>query len=136
MAHKIERVSENTLIVGIDIAKRIHWAQFTDSRGVPLCKPLKVENSVLGFEKLTSQIAVLVISKGFEKVIVGFEPSGHYWRTLAWYYKTSDNIFLVGVNPYHVKQLKELDDNTQTKSDRKDALVLIPSQYSLIRFSA
>lgn len=124
MAHKIERVSENTLIVGIDIAKRIHWAQFTDSRGVPLCKPLKVENSVLGYEKLTSQIAALVITKGFEKVIVGFEPSGHYWRTLAWYYKTSDNIFLVGVNPYHVKQLKELDDNTQTKSDRKDALVI------------
>lgn len=31
---------------------------------------------------------------------------------------------MVLVNPYHVKQSKELDDNSQMKSDRKDALVV------------
>lgn len=31
---------------------------------------------------------------------------------------------LVGVNPYHTKQAKELDDNSQTKSDKKDALTI------------
>jgi transposase len=31
---------------------------------------------------------------------------------------------LVGVNPYHTKQAKELNDNSQTKSDPKDALVI------------
>ena len=30
----------------------------------------------------------------------------------------------MGVNPYHTKQAKELDDNSQTKSDPKDALVI------------
>ena len=44
MTDRIERITGKTLIVGIDIAKHIHWAQFTDSRGVPLRKPLKVEN--------------------------------------------------------------------------------------------
>lgn len=43
MTDRIERITGKTLIVGIDIAKHIHWAQFTDSRGVPLRKPLKVE---------------------------------------------------------------------------------------------
>lgn len=33
-------------------------------------------------------------------------------------------ITVVLVNPYHVKQSKELDDNTPTKSDRKDAWVI------------
>ena len=124
MADRIERISEKTLIVGIDIAKHTHWAQFTDNRGLPLRKPLKVENSFLGFENLTTEIVSLAVAKEFDNVFIGFEPSGHYWKTLAWYYKTSDSISLVGVNPYHVKQSKELDDNTQTKSDKKDALVI------------
>jgi transposase len=34
------------------------------------------------------------------------------------------NPVLVGVNPYHTKQAKELGDNSQTKSDPKDALVI------------
>lgn len=124
MADRIERISERTLIVGIDIAKHIHWAQFTDSRGLSLRKPLKIENSCFGFEKLTVEIATLAATKGLDNVFIGFEPSGHYWKTLAWYFKTSDTITLVGVNPYHVKQAKELDDNTQTKNDIKDALVI------------
>lgn len=56
MAHKIERITTDTLIVGIDIAKRTHWARFTDSRGSPLRKALKVENSFEGFEGLRNQI--------------------------------------------------------------------------------
>lgn len=55
--------------------------------------------------------------------MMAFEPSGHYWRTLAWHFEP-ENIYLQGVNPYHVKQIKELDDNTQTKSDKKGALVI------------
>lgn len=123
MTHKIERITTDTLIVGIDIAKRTHWAQFTDSRGVPLRKPLKVENSFEGFEGLSRQIKELQAKHGLVKVMIAFEPSGHYWRTLAWYFKPED-VHLQGVNPYHVKQIKELDDNTQTKSDKKDALVI------------
>ncbi|MDL2272982.1 IS110 family transposase [Oscillospiraceae bacterium OttesenSCG-928-G22] len=123
MAHRIERVTENTLIVGIDIAKRIHWAQITDSRGVPLCKPIKVENTADGFDFLSRKIGTIQSEQNLSKVMLGFEPSGHYWRTLAWYLKTED-ICLLGVNPYHVKQLKELEDNAQTKSDKKDALVI------------
>jgi len=51
------------------------------------------------------------------------EPTGHYWKGLAWFLK-ENVITVVMVNPYHVKKAKELDDNTQTKSDRKDAFVI------------
>jgi len=53
------------------------------------------------------------------------EPSGHYWRAFGWYLKLHESTpELVGVNPYHTKQAKELDDNSQTKSDPKDAQVI------------
>jgi transposase len=53
------------------------------------------------------------------------EPSGHYWRALGWYLKLHESQpVLLGVNPYHTKQAKELNDNSQTKSDPKDAQVI------------
>ena len=54
-----------------------------------------------------------------EKVIIGIEPTGHYWFTFA-QTVIAEGMMLVQVNPYHVKCSKELDDNTPSKSDRKD----------------
>lgn len=51
------------------------------------------------------------------------EPTGHYWKALANYLIMHD-ITVVMVNPYHTKRAKELDDNSQTKSDKKDALTI------------
>lgn len=53
------------------------------------------------------------------EVIVGFEPTGHYWFTLGDYLQGKG--YKLGiVNPFHVKCSRELDDNNQTKSDNKD----------------
>ena len=51
------------------------------------------------------------------------EPTGHYWFNLADYLRDYD-VKLVLVAPQHVKHSKEMDDNTQTKNDRKDPLVI------------
>jgi len=124
MSNKIERIDSETLLVGIDIAKHTHWAQMTDSRGITLSKPLRVENTAEGMNRLKREALSLMQKSGLTKIMIGFEPSGHYWRALAWFFHTADGFQLVGVNPYHVKQLKELDDNSQTKTDQKDALVI------------
>jgi len=122
---RIERISPKTIIVGIDVAKEVHYAQITDYRGSPLVKPVKVHNSIEGFESLVSKVEKLRIKHGCDNAIIGTEPSGHYWRALGWYLKTHETKpELVGVNPYHTKQAKELSDNSQTKSDPKDALVI------------
>src|SRR5690606_30448219 len=65
------------------------------------------------------------------EVLIGFEATGHYWMNLAFYLKISDLPFVL-VNPLHVKQSKEMDDNIQTKNDTKDARViakLLPNGY-------
>jgi transposase len=66
-------------------------------------------------------------------VIVGIEPTGHYWFDLGAYLEDG-GILLVMVNPYAVKQTKELDDNSQSKNDCKDpkviAKLVIDGRYS------
>ena len=125
LIEKITRITPTTIIVGIDAAKEIHWARITDYRGVDLTKPVKVHNSTDGFESLLAKIEKSRIKNSCDRVIIGMEPSGHYWRALGWYLKLHESKpMLVGVNPYHTKQAKELDDNSQTKSDPKDAQVV------------
>ncbi len=111
--------------MGIDVAKKEHWARITDNRGVDLMKPIKVHNSTEGFDKLMALVEKVRAANSCDKVIIGLEPSGHYWKPLGWYlFLHLSNPILVGVNPYHTKQVKELDDNSQTKSDKKDALTI------------
>jgi transposase len=122
MQDKILRITTTTLIVGVDVAKEDHWCRITDCRGVDLIKPFRIYNNINGFEILTRNIIKCRDKNKLSKVIVGMEPSGHYWKALGWHLKLNENIDeLVGVNPYHVKKSKELDDNSPTKSDKKDA---------------
>ncbi|MFD2973943.1 transposase, partial [Peribacillus deserti] len=56
-------------------------------------------------------------------IVFGIEPTGHYWFPLAEFLRKS-GIKLVLVNPHHVNKSKELEDNSQTKNDLKDAKVI------------
>jgi len=120
---KLAEAQEAAVIVGVDVAKRAHWARVIDPRGRELVKPLRFDNSRVGFLRLEQVLAEALGGVGLERVIVGLEPSGHYWKPLAWHLY-SRGIRVVLVNPYHVKCSKELDDNSQLKSDRKDALLV------------
>jgi len=122
---RITRITPTTIIVGIDVAKDLHWARITDYRGIDLMKPVKVHNNIDGYESLMAKIEKQCQKHGCDQVMVGMEPSGSYWRALGWYLELHESKpVLVGVNPYHTKQAKELDDNSQTKSDPKDALTI------------
>ena len=77
-----------------------------------------------GFERILSEIHQEIKGKSFEDAIVGMEPTGHYWKALANFLMKQEHIRVVLVNPYHTKKAKELDDNSQTKSDKKDALTI------------
>ena len=120
---KIQLITHKTLIVGIDIAKKVQWAQFTDYRGLEVSKHLKFNNDLTGFKSIIQKIEEIKKNKDFSAVIVGMEPTGHYWKPLGAFLENS-GIKVVLVNPAHTKKSKELDDNSQTKNDRKDALTI------------
>lgn len=121
--HKISQIIPSTLIIGIDIAKDKHVARAQDDRGIDLGKRLVFENRMHGFENLLKWAKQHLEKHDKNHVIFGVEPTGHYWLSLA-YYLTAKGYDFVVVNPMHVKKSKELDDNSPTKNDTKDAKVI------------
>ncbi len=120
---KLEAIDEKTIICGIDVAKKVHWAQFVDWRGIPVGKAVKFKNNKAGLEHIVAEAKRRCKETGKEKVITGMEPTGPYWKAMARWLE-SEGLEVVGVNTYHTKQAKELDDNSPTKNDKKDALVI------------
>lgn len=95
-----------------------------DCRGIEHNKALKFENNRNGFNTILTRIYEICKNEDFNKIIVGMEPTGHYWKAFANFLLKQAKITVVLVNPYHTKKAKELDDNSQTKSDKKDALTI------------
>ncbi|KUO78958.1 MAG: transposase [Desulfosporosinus sp. BRH_c37] len=124
---QLEEITAETLIVGVDVAKSVQWARFVDYRGMEVGKTVSFPNNRQGFESIVARIQEICNTKPgrypFEKVIIGMEPTGHYWKALANYLMKA-GYKVVGVNPYHTKKSKELDDNSPTKSDKKDAITI------------
>lgn len=124
LKQKMIAITTDTLVVGVDIAKNDQWARFVDFRGIEHDSALKFKNSKGGFKTILARIRKICKEENFAKVVVGMEPTGHYWKAFANWLEKQDGVKAVLVNPYATKQAKELDDNSQTKSDKKDALTI------------
>ena len=121
---KIEQVTPSTLVVGVDIGSRVQYARAFDWRGRELTrKAFKFMNSQDGFKQFYKWTCGYMAETELDNVIIGLEPTGHYWFPLAQFLE-STQMKLVLVNPLHVKQSKELDDGSQTKNDSKDPKVI------------
>jgi transposase len=127
ITQRLEEITATTLIVGVDIAKTIHWARFVDYRGLEVGKAVSFRSDRKGFESIVTRIDEIrknkVLRQPFDNVIIGMEPTGHYWKNFANYLMKAA-YRVVCVNPYHTKKAKELDDNSQTASDKKDAITI------------
>ena len=130
---KILSISEKTLVIGIDIGKEVQYARFFDFRGIELGKIQSFENTLEGFKTFQEWIKSIATRNDKDNIIVGLEPTGHYWFNLGNFLKNI-GIKIVLVNPFHVKRSKELDDNSQLKNDLKDpkviAKLVIEGRYS------
>ena len=124
---RIEEIRTGTLIVGVDVAKSVQWARFVDYRGTEIGKAISFKNDRQGFENIVSKIKEIcklkTLKYRIDNIVIGMEPTGHYWKTLA-NYLMENGYKVVCVNPYHTKKAKELDDNSQTKNDKKDAITI------------
>ena len=121
---KIEAITEKTLVIGIDVGSETHYARAFDHRGIEYSKkPFKFSNDEAGFASFKAWILEYKEAHDKDKVVPGMEPTGHYWFNLGKFLQDND-MKPVLVNPHHVKKSKELDDNSQTKNDRKDPKVI------------
>ena len=119
----LKQLSSETLIVGVDVSKLEHVAKAIDYRGIELTKAIKFESNIKGFRAFLSWIYTLQEAHNKSSVIVGLEPTGPYGHTLAQFLGNCD-IHTVLILGKQVNTAKELDDNTPSKNDYKDALII------------
>ena len=117
---KLTFISDDMLIIGCDIGSEMHYVRAIDSRGRELSQDaFPFSNSSEGFQSAKAWALELAAANDKHQIVLGLEPTGHYWFCLAAWMVCND-ISVVQVNPYAVKQTKELEDNSQRKDDRKD----------------
>ena len=117
---KLSFISDEMLIVGCDIGSETHYIRVIDTRGRELSsEAFSFSNNEAGFEMAKTWVLHLAAISDKKQIVLGLEPTGHYWFALA-VWMVSNGISVVQVNPYAVKQSKEIEDNSQLKDDRKD----------------
>ncbi len=117
---KLSFISDDMLIVGCDIGSEKHYIRAIDTRGRELSnKAFPFANDRAGFEEAKEWMIRIAAENDKKQIVLGLEPTGHYWFDLA-VWMIDNGISVVQVNPYAVKQTKELEDNSQLKNDEKD----------------
>ncbi len=132
---KIEQVTDATLVVGIDIGSQTHYARAFDNRGRELTKRVfSFQNDIEGFNSFYAWAQKLQKENNKTDALIGCEPTGHYWFAFS-KYVSDHQMTLVMVNPFSVKKIKELDDNSPKKTDAKDpktiAKLVVDGRYSI-----
>lgn len=117
---KLTFINDDMLILGCDIGSETHYVRAIDARGRELSKSaFSFSNNLEGFEAVKEWAVKLAAVNDKKQIVLGLEPTGHYWFCLATF-MICNGISVVQVNPYAVKQTKEIEDNSQLKDDRKD----------------
>lgn len=117
---KLSFISDDMLILGCDVGSETHYLRAIDTRGRELSKSaFSFNNDNAGFESAKEWALNIASKYNKTQIVLGLEPTGHYWFCLATW-MISNAISVVQVNPYAVKQTKEVEDNSQNKNDRKD----------------
>jgi transposase len=119
---RIRTINEKTLVVTLDIGKKVHYGYFRAPKGKDI-KPFRIHNSRKSFRKFWAKVLKFKRQQGLEDIVVGFESTGPYAEPLFHYLKNKP-VKLVQINPMHSKRLKDLTGNSPNKTDNKDPRVI------------
>jgi transposase len=117
-AKKVNTMQEGTLIVAVDIGMVSNHGCCTAADGRST-KTFKFDNTREGLDKLWSMVIASKSRFQCNEVIVGYESTGPYGEPLIHYLKQKP-VKIVQVNPLHTKRMREINDNSPLKTDRKD----------------
>jgi transposase len=120
---KRERINRATLVVGVDIGNAWNAVGFMDKEGNVLGSCAKLYNSREGFEQFVKMTEGFRERQGMRDVLIGLEPTGHYWRKLA-YFAKDQGYEVQFVRTTALEHHRELDESSSAKSDKRDALTI------------
>ena len=120
---KRQKIKSTTLIVGVDIGSRFNAVSLMNKEGEVLGKYPKVYNTREGFEYFVEVIEKVKKEHGLKDVLIGMEPTGHYWRKIAYFSKDS-GYCVKFVRTTALKHQRGLDESSSSKNDMRDAMTI------------
>ncbi len=121
-AKKTNTIQQGTLIVAVDIGMVTNHGYCTSADGRST-KTFSFDNKREGLDTFWSMILASKARFQCTEVIVGYESTGPYGEPLIHYLKQKP-ARIVQVNPMHTKKMKEINDHSPLKTDRKDPRVI------------
>jgi transposase len=119
---KIKTINGKTLIVALDIGKKVHYGYFRTPKNEDI-KPFAFYNSGHSFNEFWKKLCRFKEKHMLDEVVIGFESTGPYAEPITNYLRKKA-VRLVQVNPLHTKRIKELTGNSPNKTDKKDPRVI------------
>ena len=120
---KRQKIKKTTLVVGLDIGKEFNAMGLMNKEGEVIGRYPKIYNSRRGFEYFKKEVEDTKRRNGLKRVIIGMEPTGHYWRKIAFYAK-EEGYETKFIRTTATKHQRELDESSSAKTDMKDALTI------------
>ncbi|MCL6576914.1 UPF0236 family transposase-like protein [Kyrpidia sp.] len=96
---KIERVTEATLVIGVDIAKQKHVARCVDWRGLELGTPLFFENTREGLDRWLACIVLEVLLESYDDHLMR-QRDPRRWRLVH----TKTRTVLTSLGPLRIRR--------------------------------
>jgi len=118
-----QRIKRTTLVIGMDIGNEFNAMCLMNKEGEVLGKYPRIYNSRKGFNYFSKIIETMEKKKGFKDVLIGMEPTGHYWRKVAYFAKDS-GYEVRFVRTTALRHQRELDESSSAKSDARDAVTI------------
>jgi hypothetical protein len=72
-------MSENPLIVGVDVHRKSHTVSLMDRQGQEVSRRFKIENNRPGAQDFVQQVAQQVVAGDFDAIAIAAEATGWYW---------------------------------------------------------
>ncbi len=118
-----QRIKRTTLVIGMDIGNEFNAMCLMNKEGEVLGKYPRIYNSRKGFDFFLKIIEAMKKKKGLKDVLIEMEPTGHYWRKIAYYAKDS-GYEVRFVRTTALRHQRELDESSSAKSDVRDAVTI------------
>jgi len=119
---KVNTIKEGTLIVAVDIGMVSNHGCCVAADGRST-KTFRFDNTREGLDTLWNMVLASKTRFQCTEVIVGYESTGPYGEPLI-HYLRQQPVTIVQVNPLHTKRMREINDNSPLKTDRKDPRVI------------
>jgi len=120
---KRQRITGATLVIGMDIGCEFNAMCLMNKEGTVLGRYPKVYNSRKGFDYFHGVIESMKKKYGFADVLIGMEPTGNYWRKIA-FFAMDQNYEVRFIRTTALKHQRELDESSSSKNDIRDAYTI------------